>query len=108
MHHFEHPDGNINFNSDLSGDVQIFNRRGEEFWVSGVMLINFVAFYIEDYMIPRMNEAKTRFEAVGLPRVVPDHIRKKLLKELEQLGDAEFTKAIASLGLTIPEEDGSS
>lgn len=46
MHHFEHPDGHINYNSDLSGEVQIVNSRGEESWVSGLMLVNFVATYI--------------------------------------------------------------
>jgi hypothetical protein len=108
MHHYDHPDGHINYNSDLSGEVQIVNSRGEESWVSGLLLVNFVATYIEETMIPRMKEARARVEAVGVPRVVPDHIRQKLLKELEQLGDAEFAKVAAFLGLTIPEEGGSS
>lgn len=46
MHHFEHPDGHINYNSDLSGEVQIINSRGEESWVSGPMLVAFVADYV--------------------------------------------------------------
>ena len=65
MHHFEHPDGHINYNSDLSGEVQIVNSRGEESWVSGLMLVNFVATYIEEHMLPRMKEAQARVEATG-------------------------------------------
>lgn len=65
MHHYEHPDGHINFDSDLHGEVQVVNSRGEECWVSGAMLVNFVANYIEEYMLPRMREAKARFEAMG-------------------------------------------
>jgi hypothetical protein len=65
MHHYEHPDGHINYNSDLSGEVQIVNSRGEESWVSGVMLVNFVAAYIESYMLPKMKEAQARVDAVG-------------------------------------------
>jgi anti-sigma factor ChrR (cupin superfamily) len=106
MHHYEHPDGHVEFNSDLSGEVKIVNSRGEEYWVSGVLLVNFVANYVEKYMLPRMREAKARFEAVSggtIPSVVPDSVRQKLLKELEQLGDAEFAKVVACLGLTTPE-----
>jgi hypothetical protein len=66
MHHYEHPDGHVDFNSDLSGEVKIVNSRGEEYWVSGVLLVNFVANYIEKYMLPRMREAKARFEAMGV------------------------------------------
>jgi len=46
MHHFEHPDGHINHNADLSGEVQIINSRGEESWVSGPMLVAFIADFI--------------------------------------------------------------
>jgi hypothetical protein len=66
MHHYEHPDGHVNFNSDLSGDVQVVNSKGEELWVSGVLLVNFVANYIKEYMLPRMNEARARIEAMGV------------------------------------------
>jgi hypothetical protein len=66
MHHYKHPDGHINFNSDLSGEVQVVNSRGEELWVSGPLLVNFVASYIEEYMVPRMQEAKARIEARGV------------------------------------------
>jgi hypothetical protein len=103
MYHFEHADGHINFNSDLSGEVQIVNSRGKEFWVSGVMLVNFVAAYIEDHLLPRMEEAQARFKAADIPRVVPDYICQKLVKEIEQLGDAEFSKAIACSDPTTPE-----
>jgi len=66
MHHYDHPDGHINYNSDLSGEVQIVNSRGEELWVSGAMLVNFVASYIESHMVPRMKEAQARIEATGV------------------------------------------
>lgn len=65
MHHYDHPDGHINYNSDLSGEVQIVNSRGEELWVSGVLLVNFVADYIETHMLPRMKEAQARIDAMG-------------------------------------------
>lgn len=66
MHHFEHPDGHINYNSDLSGEVQIVNSKGQELWVSGLLLVNFVATYVEDYLLPRMREARARVEATGV------------------------------------------
>lgn len=65
MHHFEHPDGHINFNSDLSGDVQVVNSKGGELWVSGLLLVNFVATYVKDYILPRMKEAQARIDATG-------------------------------------------
>jgi hypothetical protein len=63
MHHFEHPDGHVNFNSDLSGDVQVVNSKGEKLWVSGLLLVNFVATYVKDYILPRMKEAQARIDA---------------------------------------------
>jgi len=42
MHHFDHKDGHVNYNSDLSGEVQIVNSRGEELWVSGDLLRDFI------------------------------------------------------------------
>jgi hypothetical protein len=42
MRRFEHKEGHINYNLDLSGEVKIVNIRGEEFWVSGEMLRDFV------------------------------------------------------------------
>lgn len=74
MHHYEHPDGHINFNPDPSGEVQIVNSRGEEFWVSRVLLVNLVANY-KEYILPRMAEAKARFEAIGvasLDQAIPE------------------------------------
>jgi hypothetical protein len=66
MHHYYHPDGHINYNSDLSGDVQIVNSKGEELWVSGLMLVNFVADYVATHMVPRMREAQARVDAMGV------------------------------------------
>ena len=71
MHTFKHPDGHINFNSDLSGDVYVVNSRGEELQVSGLMLVNFVATYVEEYMLPRMKEAQARVEATGVASLGP-------------------------------------
>lgn len=42
MHHFNHKEGHVNYNSDLSGEVQVINSRGEEFWVSGMLLRDFI------------------------------------------------------------------
>ena len=71
MHHFQHPDGYINFKSDLSGEVHIVNSRGEELQVSGLMLVNFVATYVEEYMLPGMREAQARIEATGVASLGP-------------------------------------
>jgi hypothetical protein len=65
MHHFDHPNGHINFNSDLSGKVQVVNDQGEELWVSGAMLVNFVATYVENYLLPRMKEAQAHVDIMA-------------------------------------------
>lgn len=54
MHHFDHQDGHINYNSDLSGEVHIVNSRGEESWVSGAMLVSFVADYVRRERITQL------------------------------------------------------
>lgn len=43
-----------------------------------------------------------------VPSVLPDRVHQGFRKELEQLEDAEFVKAVASLDPTTPEEDGRS
>ena len=56
MHHFDHRDGHINYNPDLSGEVQIVNSRGEESWVSGSMLVSFVANYVRQMKISQLED----------------------------------------------------
>lgn len=74
MYHYNHSDGHVNFNSDLSGEVQIVNSKGKEFWVSGALLLSFVSTYIKDHMVPNI---KTEVPVIAAE---PSYIHSDIIK----------------------------
>lgn len=69
MHTFTGEKATFHFSSDMSGDVQIVIRRGQDFdslHVPGVDLIAFVAEYVRSQMISAVEQMSVH-EVLGIP-----------------------------------------
>jgi hypothetical protein len=74
MHNFQGKTTIFNFNSDLSGNVQILVKdsdpnKNQELWVNGQDILDFVAMYVSRHRIARYEariNAESTEETLGL------------------------------------------
>lgn len=65
MHNFRNNGNSVNYNSDLSGDVILRNKHGQELEISGEFLLEFIAGYVANQRISKLESATTK-EILGI------------------------------------------
>lgn len=72
MHHSKQGKTAFNYNSDMSGDVQIVNEAGVELWVPGRDLLGFMAEWVAMRRIEAIEQMATH-DVLGIAEsAVPD------------------------------------